>query len=44
MQKALDKHYADADEAEEADEDVDENYNVITSKEQYNDYLDRTGG
>ena len=41
MTKALDQHYADAEAAEEADEDVDENYNVISSTEEYDDYIER---
>ena len=43
MTKALDQHYADAEAAEEDDEDVDENYNVITSKEEYDEYIERIG-
>jgi len=43
MTKALEQHYADAEAAEEADEDVDENYNVITSKEEYDEYIERIG-
>ena len=41
MSKALEKHYAAADAAEEEDEDIDENGNVITSREEYDAYIER---
>tara|TARA_Y100001936_G_C15760100_1_gene500757 strand:- start:445 stop:654 length:210 start_codon:yes stop_codon:yes gene_type:complete len=41
MTKALEKHYAAADAAEEEDEDIDENGNVITSREEYDAYIER---
>ena len=41
ISKALEKHYAAADAAEEEDEDIDENGNVITSREEYDAYIER---